>query len=82
MWRILPAIRPVGAVLTGSRGVVSDSPATVPVVTHALGAWAIGVAAWVVVIATALLVLRAVCLDPLDREQDQSDDEVSGNVPS
>ena len=82
MWRILPAVRPVGEVLTVCRAAVSVSPGSLPVVTHALAAWTIVVVAWIVITAGGLLLLRAVCLEPLDREQDESDDQVSGHVPS
>lgn len=82
MWRILPALRPVGEVLTVCRAAVSVSPGSLPVVTHALAAWTLVAVAWIVITAGALLLLRAVCLDPFDREEDESDDQVSGHVPS
>jgi hypothetical protein len=40
------------------------------------------VVAWLVVIVGALLVMRAVMSEQLDQEQDQSDDQISGHVPS
>jgi hypothetical protein len=49
---------------------------------HDLAAWGLVVAAWVVVIGAGVLLLRTVCLERLDPEQDESDDEVSGHVPS
>lgn len=52
---------------------------TVPVVAAAISAWTLVVVAWLVVIGAAVLVLRAVVSEPLDGEQDESDDEVSGH---
>jgi hypothetical protein len=51
-------------------------------VSHALAAWTITVVVGVVVFAGLALLLRAVCLESLDGEQDDSDDQVSGHVPS
>ena len=51
-------------------------------VSSALASTVLVVVTWLVVIGAALLVLRAVVSEELDREQDQSDDEVSGHVPS
>lgn len=82
MWRILPAFRPVGVVLTGCRAVVSDASRSVPPVPWILASGAAVVVTWVVLVCLALLVLRTVCLEELDREQDDRDDEVSGHVPS
>jgi len=79
---MMPLPPPGGAVLTGCRAAVSQSPGTVPIVSHALAAWTITVVVGVVVFAGLALLLRAVCLESLDSEQDDSDEQVSGHVPS
>ena len=38
--------------------------------------------AWLLVVSACLLILRAVISEPLGQKQDESDDEVSGHVPS
>ena len=47
-----------------------------------LGGLLLVAGAWLLIVAMALLVLRAVISEPLGSEQDESDDEVSGHVPS
>ena len=66
----------------GPWGVVSEASGSVLGMGHDLAAWGLVVAAWVVVIGAGVLLLRTVCLERLDPEQDESDDEVSGHVPS
>lgn len=70
---------PPGWLSDTGEGLVSVPARTVPVVASALSAWTLVVVAWLVVIGAAVLVLRAVVSEPLDGEQDESDDEVSGH---
>ena len=78
----LPAPPPGGVDRWGSHGGVSVPPGSLPAVSDALAAGTLVVGVWLLIVAAALLLLRAVCLEPLDREQDESDDEVSGHVPA
>ena len=63
-------------------------PAIVPVALGGLWLWevlpvfALVVVVWLVVIGAALLVLRAVISEPLGEQEHESDDQVSGHVPS
>lgn len=82
MDRILSQTRPGSEVLTGSRVGVSVPPGSLAAVSDVLAAGTLVVGVWLLIVAAALLLLRAVCLEPLDGEQDESDDEVSGHVPS
>ena len=66
----------------GCRELVSDSCASLPAVSDALAAGTLVVGVWLLIVAAALLMLRAVCLESLDGEQDDGDDQVSGHVPS
>ena len=50
--------------------------------SHDLAAWTLVVVAWILVIGACVLLLRTVCLERLDPEQDESDDQVSGHAPS
>ena len=50
--------------------------------TVELDAFLLVTGAWLLIISLALLVLRAVISEPLGSEQDESDDQVSGHVPS
>lgn len=76
----LPAPPPGGAVPTGCPAVVSDALRTLPGSHSSVAAWTITAVVWIVVIALAALLLRAVCLEDLDGEEDGGDDEVSGHV--
>lgn len=67
---------------SGCWGDVSQAPCTVEDSGWDIVGLGTVALAWLAVIVLALLVLRAVCLDDLDGEQDGSDDEVSGHVPS
>ena len=78
----LPVPPPGGVVRTGCLDGVSDSCATLPAVSDALAAGTLVVGVWILIVAGALLLLRAVCLESLDGEQDDGDDQVSGHVPS
>lgn len=78
----LPAPPPGGVVLTGCHVGVSEPCSTLPPANDTLGALALVVVAWLLVVCVALLVLRAVVSESLDGEQDQGNDEVSGHVPS
>lgn len=82
MQNSLPVPPPGGVVRTGCLDGVSDSCATLPAASDALAAGTLVVGVWVLLVAAALLLLRTVCLESLDGEQDDSNDEVSGHVPS
>lgn len=78
----LPAPPPGGVDHWGSRGGVSVPTGSLPAVSDALAAGTLVVVVWVLIVAGALLLLRTVCLESLDGEQDDSDEQVSGHVPS
>lgn len=78
----LPAPPPGGVDRWQSRGGVSVPPGSLAAVSDVLAAGTLVVGVWLLIVAGALLLLRAVCLEPLDREQDDSDEQVSGHVPS
>lgn len=78
----LPAPPPGGVVPPGYLCGVSDASRSLLPVHSALAAWTLVVVAWLVVCCGALLLLRAVCLESLDPEQDDSDEQVSGHAPS
>ena len=82
MDRSMPAPPPGGVVRTECLDAVSDPCATLPAVSDALAAGTLVVGVWVLIVAAALLLLRTVCLESLDGEQDDSDEQVSGHVPS
>lgn len=82
MRTILPAPPPGGVVPRGCHVVVSDASRSLPAVSDALAAGTLVVGVWLLIVAGALLLLRAVCLEPLDGEEDESDNQVSGHVPS
>lgn len=73
---------PGGVVRWGCRDGVSAPPGSLAAMSDVLAAGTLVVGVWLLIVAGALLLLRAVCLEPLDREQDESDDQVSGHVPS
>jgi hypothetical protein len=79
---MVPCPPPGGAVRPGSPVVVSEASGSVPGMSHDLAAWTLVVVAWILVIGACVLLLRTVCLERLDPEQDESDDQVSGHAPS
>lgn len=78
----LPVPPPGGVVPRGCPVVASDASGSLPAVSDALAAGTLVVGVWILIVAGALLLLRAVCLESLDGEQDDSDEQVSGHVPS
>ena len=82
MMSSLPVPYPLGGDRWGCRGAVSVPPGSLAAVSDVLAAGTLVVGVWLLIVAGALLLLRAVCLERLDGEQDDSDDQVSGHVPS
>lgn len=78
------SILPAGSACTCQGAAVrySDAIQGTPGAHDTIGALTLVVVAWLVVIVGALLVMRAVMSEQLDQEQDQSDDQISGHVPS
>lgn len=78
----LPVPYPVGGDRSGCRGAVSVPPGSLAAVSDVLAAGTLVVGVWLLIVAGALLLLRAVCTEDLSGQQDHSDDQVSGHVPS
>lgn len=82
MRMMLPPSRAVPPLPGGQGGAVSRVACSLPGVASDVLEWTILVVVWILVIAAAALLLRTVCLEDLDEEDDASDEDVSGHAPS